>query len=66
MSPDLEQLGALLTRIRALCENPHWSSDRRWRVNELAARAQTHLERLVIEEKIRAQTPAPVDSRDLR
>jgi hypothetical protein len=27
----------LFKRIQALCENPHWTSERRWRISELAS-----------------------------
>ena len=30
---------ANLKAIVALCENPHWTSDRRWRIRDLAAAA---------------------------
>lgn len=32
----LASLHDVLTRINALTENPHWTTDRRWRIGELA------------------------------
>lgn len=34
-----DELKALLTKIKALCENPHWTASRRWLVLEAANQA---------------------------
>ncbi len=33
-----------LKTIVALCDNPHWTTDRRWRIRDLAAQALRDLE----------------------
>lgn len=39
-----DNLRDLLTRISALCTNPHWTSERRWTIAELAAKGLRLLE----------------------
>jgi hypothetical protein len=34
----------LLGKIEALCENPHWTAERRWRIADLSRKAQSVLE----------------------
>jgi hypothetical protein len=39
------ELRELLKKIEALALNPHWTSNRRWTIGELAVRAQAVLDR---------------------
>jgi hypothetical protein len=39
------ELKDLLKRIEALALNPHWTSDRRWTIGELAGKALRVIER---------------------
>lgn len=34
------RIDAILKEIEALCNNPHWTSDRRWRIADLVQEAQ--------------------------
>ena len=42
---DIKIVEDALKRIEALATNPHWTSDRKWRIAELAAAALKELKK---------------------